>query len=108
MGKAINADIAHGRGMWLLPGMAGHAQRLAGLQGSSMCEQGLFEATLLWGLWSHLGMARSGGSRRGACNFSLPPARPVAKCAWLIPHESPTQFFVSPPKRPIIKGNMEG
>lgn len=54
--------------MLIPPQMAGHAQRLVGLQGSSRCEQGLFEATLPRGLWSHLVTTGSGGSLVGACS----------------------------------------
>lgn len=50
MGKAINADISHGCLVLILPQVAGHTPQLVGLQGRSMCERGLLEATLPQGL----------------------------------------------------------
>lgn len=50
MGKAINADISHGRLVLLLPQGAGRTPQLVGLQARSMCARGLLEATLPQGL----------------------------------------------------------
>lgn len=50
MGKAINADISHGRLVLILPQVAGHTPQRVGLQARSMCARGLLEATLPQGL----------------------------------------------------------